>query len=98
MTKPGPSDCLRRGSRRATIALAAGALLTLSACIPRASGPVPDPQAYAPTQTVIPFAVMRLLPRGVPATDVRVADNCYGYVYLGTVYPVLNPRGTQYCI
>ena len=83
--------------RRRTVA-ALTAALALSACLPRAAGPVADPQAYAPAETVIPFAVIRLLPRGVSAADVRVADNCYGYAYQGAVYPVLNPRGTQYCI
>jgi hypothetical protein len=73
--------------------------LALSACtLPTAGGPVPDPQAYAITEAPVPFAVQRLLPRSVTVRDVRVADNCYGYVYRGQIYPVLIPRGTQYCL
>ncbi len=72
--------------------------LALSACAPSPSGPVPDPQDYAITEAPVPFAVRQLLPRGVVDRDVRVADNCYGYVFQGRIYPVLNPRGTQYCI
>ncbi|SDZ23260.1 hypothetical protein SAMN05444004_10855 [Jannaschia faecimaris] len=74
-------------------------LVALAGCaLPTAQAPVPDPQTYATTDAPIPFAVSRLLPRGVTAQDVRVADNCYGYEYLGQVYPVLIPRGTQYCL
>lgn len=72
--------------------------LALAGCVPAANAPVGDPQTYASTDAPIPFAVQRLLPRGVTAADVRVADNCYGYVYQGAIYPVLIPRGTQYCI
>ena len=74
--------------------------LLLAACsiAPKASGPVPDPQAYIQTDAPVPFAVSRLLPRGVGAQNVRVADNCYGYEYQGQIYPVLIPRGTQYCL
>ncbi|MFO6465392.1 hypothetical protein ACK8OR_13435 [Jannaschia sp. KMU-145] len=79
-------------------ALAALALVTLAACLPTAQTPVPDPQTYGPTSAPVPFAVSRLLPRGVTAQDVRVADNCYGYAYQGLIYPVLIPRGTQYCL
>ncbi|CTQ32092.1 hypothetical protein [Jannaschia rubra] len=71
----------------------------LAACaLPTANGPVPDPQAYAITDAPIPFAVGRLLPRGITERDVRVAENCYGYAYQGQIYPVLIPRGTQYCL
>ena len=73
-------------------------LLLLAACAPSPSGPVSDPQDYAITEAPVPFAVRQLLPRGVVDRDVRVADNCYGYVFQGRIYPVLNPRGTQYCI
>ncbi|WGH77888.1 hypothetical protein [Jannaschia ovalis] len=72
--------------------------LPLLACVPAASGPVPDPQDYRVSDAPVPFAVQRLLPRGVGVADVRVADNCYGYAYQGVIYPVLIPRGTQYCI
>ena len=84
------------GMRRVLPGLAIGFLL--AACIPAANGPVPDPQTYAITTAPVPFAVSRLLPRGVTARDVRISDNCYGYVYQGAVYPVLIPRGTQYCL
>ena len=71
----------------------------LAACAVQAPpAPVPDPQAYAATDAPVPNAVRLLLPRGVSVADVRVAGNCYGYVYGGTVYPVLIPRGTQYCL
>jgi hypothetical protein len=73
-------------------------LLALAACVPAATAPVADPQDYVITDAPIPFAVTRLLPRGITERDVRVADNCYGYVYQGAIYPVLIPRGTQYCI
>tara|TARA_R110000850_G_scaffold2316_7_gene11415 strand:+ start:183 stop:425 length:243 start_codon:yes stop_codon:yes gene_type:complete len=74
-------------------------LFVLSACaLPTANGPVPDPQAYGVSTAPVPFAVNRLLPRGVTVQDVRVADNCYGYQYQGQIYPVLIPRGTQYCL
>ncbi len=73
--------------------------LALAACgLPTAQGPVSDPQAYTVTDAPVPFAVGRLLPRSVTARDVRVADNCYGYAYQGRIYPVLIPRGTQYCL
>ncbi|SFI57768.1 hypothetical protein [Jannaschia pohangensis] len=72
--------------------------LALAACLPTADGPVSDPQTYVVTDAPIPFAVTRLLPRGITAQDVRVADNCYGYQYQGQIYPVLIPRGTQYCL
>ncbi|MCK0167451.1 hypothetical protein MWU52_07825 [Jannaschia sp. S6380] len=79
-------------------ALALSVAVMLAACVPAANAPVPDPQAYAPTDAPVPFAVSRLLPRGVTAADVRVADNCYGYAYQGAIYPVLIPRGSQYCL
>ncbi len=66
--------------------------------MPRASAPVSDPTAYVITDAPVPFAVTRLLPRGVVVRDVRVDQNCYGYTYQGTIYPVLIPRGTQYCL
>ena len=73
--------------------------LALSACAaPTVGTPVADPQAYVVTDAPVPFAVSTLLPRGVFARDVRVADNCYGYAWQGQVYPVLLPRGTQYCL
>lgn len=79
--------------------IAGAVLLALSACaLPTAGGPVPDPQGYATTDAPIPFAVTRLLPRGVNTQDVRVADNCYGYAFQGQIFPVLIPRGTQYCL
>lgn len=95
MTRTNPLNTLRR---RSFIATATCATLLLAACVPRAGGPVADPLAYRVTDAPIPFAVSRLLPRGITARDVRVADNCYGYDYLGQVYPVLIPRGTQYCL
>jgi hypothetical protein len=72
--------------------------VALSACTYRLASPVPDPQSYVQTAAPVPFAVLRLLPRGITAADVRVADNCYGYAAAGAVYPVLIPRGTQYCL
>ena len=73
--------------------------LALAACsVPPPSAPVTDPQSYRVSDAPIPFAVTRLLPRGVYTQDVRVADNCYGYAYRNTIYPVLIPRGTQYCL
>jgi hypothetical protein len=74
------------------------ALPFLAACVPTAADPVTDPQAYAPTSAPIPFAVRQILPRGVTVADIRVADNCYGYVWQGRIYPLLIPRGSQYCI
>lgn len=59
---------------------------------------MPDPQAYVAGTAPVPNVVRLLLPRGVTSADVRVADNCYGYVYAGAVYPVLIPRGSQYCL
>ncbi len=78
--------------------LALGLLLVLVACVPAADGPVPDPETYSVSNAPVPFAVTRLLPRGVTAADVRVADNCYGYEFQGAIFPVLIPRGTQYCL
>ena len=63
-----------------------------------AARPVPDPQAYVASGAPVPNAVRLLLPRGVGAADVRLADNCYGYAFRGAIYPVLIPRGTQYCL
>ncbi|MGB3555659.1 MAG: hypothetical protein WBA25_13570 [Jannaschia sp.] len=74
------------------------ALLSLPGCLTAPPAPVDNPARYAPTDAPVPNAVRILLPRGVTARDVRVSDNCYGYVYGGAVYPVLIPRGTQYCI
>lgn len=79
--------------------LSALPFLALAACtVPTPNGPVPDPQAYVALDAPVPFAVKALLPRGVVEADVRVADNCYGYAYRGQIYPVLIPRGTQYCL
>lgn len=72
--------------------------LLLAGCLPPPPSPVPDPQAYAPTNVPVPFAVTSLLPRGVTSADVRVAANCYGYMFEGRVFPVLIPGGTQYCL
>ncbi|CTQ48773.1 hypothetical protein [Jannaschia donghaensis] len=84
--------------RRAVISAIVLPFLITACALPTANGPVPDPQTYAVTEAPIPFAVTRLLPRGVNTQDVRVADNCYGYEYQGQVFPVLIPRGTQYCL
>ena len=78
--------------------LAALSLLLAACAIQAPPAPVPDPQAYAATDAPVPNAVRLLLPRGVTAADVRVSDNCYGYAFRGAVYPVLIPRGTQYCL
>ncbi|WP_179381461.1 hypothetical protein [Jannaschia marina] len=87
-----------RNGRRIAGALALGLAVLAGCTVPVPGGPVPDPQTYSTTDAPIPFAVTRLLPRGVTAQDVRVADNCYGYVFEGQIYPVLIPRGTQYCL
>ncbi|MDB2407799.1 hypothetical protein N9W17_04660 [Jannaschia sp.] len=73
-------------------------LLLLAACTPPPTNPVDRADLYTATDAPIPFAVRQLLPRGVLVSDVRVRSNCYGYAAGGTVYPVLNPRGGQYCI
>ncbi len=79
--------------------LALIAALLLAACATQAPpAPVPDPQAYVASAAPVPNAVRLLLPRGVGAADVRLADNCYGYAFRGAIYPVLIPRGTQYCL
>ncbi|MEM8850706.1 MAG: hypothetical protein AAGE03_11820 [Pseudomonadota bacterium] len=72
--------------------------LTLAACVAQPANPVSNPGDYVPTSAPVPFAVQRLLPRGVTATDVLVEQNCYGYEFDGAVYPVIIPRGTQYCL
>ncbi|MEM8825223.1 MAG: hypothetical protein AAGF30_16570 [Pseudomonadota bacterium] len=72
--------------------------LILAACARAPVAPVTDPASYVPTDAPVPFAVQALLPQGVTPEDVRVANNCYGYVFNGLVYPVLIPRGTQYCL
>ncbi|CUH39717.1 hypothetical protein JSE7799_02445 [Jannaschia seosinensis] len=77
---------------------AVAAALLLTACLPTSDAPVPDPQAYARIDAPVPFAVRRLLPQGITEADVRVADNCYAYAYDGQIWPVLIPRGTQYCL
>lgn len=87
------------GSRRGLPWWTASPLLLLAGCAIQAPpAPVPDPQAYLASPAPVPNAVRLLLPRGVTAADVRVAGNCYGYVYGGAIYPVLIPRGTQYCL
>lgn len=91
------SNASKRGSTWSTASLFFAPLL-LAACVPRASAPVTVPTAYVVTDAPIPFAVTRLLPRGVTVRDVRVNENCYGYAYQGRIYPVLIPRGTQYCL
>ncbi|GIT90709.1 hypothetical protein JANAI62_11640 [Jannaschia pagri] len=78
--------------------LLVGALIALAACAQSLRNPVADPDRYVTTDAPIPFAVRQLLPSGVLPSDVRVWENCYGFVAGGTVYPVLNPAGTQYCI
>ncbi|MGB3408232.1 MAG: hypothetical protein WBA67_12140 [Jannaschia sp.] len=78
--------------------LALLAPVLLAACLPTAQAPVENPTRYVPTDAPVPFAVSRLLPRGVTQQDVRVWDNCYAYAYNGAIYPVLIPRGTQYCL
>lgn len=74
------------------------AISALSACLPTADAPVTNPDRYGPTDAPIPFAVLRLVPRGVTEPDIRVWENCYAYAFNGTIYPVLNPTGSQYCI
>lgn len=74
------------------------ALLTLAACAPSISAPVTNPDRYVASDAPVPFAVRQLLPRGVFDADVRLWQNCYGYVYQGQTYPVLTPRGSQYCL
>ena len=78
--------------------ISSAASLLLAGCIQTPPLPVTDPQSYAITQAPVPLAVRQLLPRGVTVRDVRVAANCYGYTLRGTIYPVLVPRGSQYCI
>lgn len=73
-------------------------LAALTACLPTADAPVPNPDRYAPTDAPVPFAVLQLVPRGITAPDIRVWENCYAYAFDGAIYPVLNPRGGQYCI
>jgi hypothetical protein len=74
-------------------------LLVLAACSPPDRGtPVDRPDLYVQSDAPIPLAVRTLLPRGVIPSDVRVRENCYGYAAGGTVYPIRNPRGGQYCI
>jgi hypothetical protein len=60
--------------------------------------PVERPDLYVAIDAPVPGAVRALLPRGITPADVRVRDNCYGYAANGTVFPVLVPRGGQYCI
>lgn len=72
--------------------------LALSGCAASLRNPVADPERYIQSDAPVPFAVRQLLPRGVIEADVRLRENCYGYDSGGTIYPVLNPRGSQYCI
>jgi hypothetical protein len=73
-------------------------LLLVACATPDRGAPVDRPDLYVPTDAPVPLAVRSLLPRGVIPSDVRVRENCYGYAAGGTVYPVRNPRGGQYCI
>ena len=72
--------------------------LALAACLPTAQAPVENPARYIETDAPIPFAVMRLVPKGTTERDIRVWENCYAYQFNGQIYPVLIPRGTQYCL
>ena len=87
-----------RASRPVWTWSTASALLLTACALPTSDSPVPDPQAYAPTDAPVPFAVRQLLPDGITEADVRVAENCYAYAFDGRIWPVLIPRGTQYCL
>ncbi|WP_371157279.1 hypothetical protein [Jannaschia sp. 2305UL9-9] len=89
---------LSRAHHRVALLCIGLSVLMAAGCAASLRNPVASPELYLQTDAPVPFAVRSLLPRGVIESDVRVRDNCYGYASGGVVYPVLNPRGTQYCI
>ncbi|MEM9795247.1 MAG: hypothetical protein AAF919_02090 [Pseudomonadota bacterium] len=79
------------------ISLTCLVLPLLAACTNPPPQPV-DPAGYIPLDYEPPLALRALLPRGVPPSDLREDDGCYGYALNGQVFPVQRPDGGQYCI
>lgn len=72
--------------------------LLLAACAPPPPAQPIDGAGYVAIDYALPFALERLLPAGIPASDVRERSGCYGYLFEGALYPVRRPDGGQYCL